>query len=163
MVEHEVCRVVANEQNALRVLTFCSKVEDNASLNESCQQQAYKQEASKIVHELEKASSVADGTQQEEHQRRLCGRQHEYSPQQVDGAEPTVIGDGIEEILRHQHGEVGYHDHHGIMVHEVVRRFIVELLQAQIYQQVEQQEVADDDGDPDQVISMVSVFFHTNL
>ena len=74
-----------------------------------------------------------------------------------------MIGDGIEEILRHQHGEVGYHDHHGIMVHEVVRRFIVELPQTQKYQQVEQQEVADDDGDPDQIISMVSVFYHTYL
>ena len=77
--------------------------------------------------------------------------------------ERTEYFDGIEEILRHQHGEVGHHDHHGIMVHEVVRRFLVELLQAQIYQQVKQQEVADDDGDPNQVISMVSVFFHTNL
>ena len=163
MVEHEVCRVVADKQDALRILTFSPEIEDNASLNEPHQQQGNKQEARKIVHELEKASSVADGTQQEEHQRRLCGRQHEYSPQQVDGAEPTVIGDGIEEILRHQHGEVCHHDHYGIMVHEVVRRFIVELLQAQIYQQVKQQEVADDDGDPDQVISMVSVFFHTNL
>ena len=74
-----------------------------------------------------------------------------------------MVGDGIEEILRHQHGEVGHHEHHGIMVHEVVRRFIVELFQAQIYQQVKQQEVADDDGNPDQIISMVSIFFHTYL
>ena len=81
MVEHEVCRVVANEQNALRVLTFRSEIEDNASLNESCQQQAYKQEARKIVHELEEASSAADGTQQEEHQCRLRGGKHAHSPQ----------------------------------------------------------------------------------
>lgn len=81
MVEHEVCRVVANKQDALRILTFSPEIEDNASLNEPHQQQGNKQEAGKIVHELEKASSAADGTQQEEHQCRLCGRQHENSPQ----------------------------------------------------------------------------------
>ena len=62
MVKHEVCWVVADKQDALRVLTFSSKVEDNATFNESCQQQSDKQEASKIVHELEKASSTADRT-----------------------------------------------------------------------------------------------------